>query len=243
MLAVSTVMVAGFGTVAHAGTAPTGSLLAAGAPAAAGLNLNAADVQSGLLRQGAKGSQVKAIQQRLIDLGYWLDGADGEFGPLTTQAVYAVQKAAGIERDGVVGPATRAALDKGVRPKASTSSGNVVEIDLARQLLLVVSDGKVRRIFNTSTGSGKPYVSNGQKQVATTPKGRYPVFRAVDAWDPGPLGALYRPKYFNRGIAVHGYSSVPPYPASHGCARVSIAAMDWLWANGSLKQHTPVVVR
>jgi lipoprotein-anchoring transpeptidase ErfK/SrfK len=42
---------------------------------------------------------------------------------------------------------------------------------------------------------------------------------------------LYRPRYFNAGIAVHGYSSVPSYPASHGCVRVSDAAMDWIWGN------------
>jgi hypothetical protein len=52
---------------------------------------------------------------------------------------------------------------------------------------------------------------------------------------PGPLGDLYRPKYFNRqGIAVHGYANVPPYPASHGCVRVSLAAMDWLWRTDQL---------
>lgn len=101
----------------------------------------------------------------------------------------------------------------------------------------------MRQVFNTSTGSGESYESRGQQQVAVTPTGEYSVFRQVDAWDPGPLGSLYRPKYFNGGIAVHGYSSVPPYPASHGCARVSIAAMDWLWENGSLDHGTPVIVR
>jgi hypothetical protein len=40
-----------------------------------------------------------------------------------------------------------------------------------------------------------------------------------------------RPRYFHPdGIAVHGYPSVPPYPASHGCARVSEEAMDMVWA-------------
>lgn len=32
------------------------------------------------------------------------------------------------------------------------------------------------------------------------------------------------------GIAVHGSSSVPAYPASHGCVQVTNAAMDWIWA-------------
>ena len=29
---------------------------------------------------------------------------------------------------------------------------------------------------------------------------------------------------------MHGYTDVPPYPASHGCVRVSNAAMDFIWA-------------
>ncbi|MGC1210903.1 MAG: L,D-transpeptidase [Micromonospora sp.] len=43
-------------------------------------------------------------------------------------------------------------------------------------------------------------------------------------------GEVSRPKYFEeQGIAIHGYTSVPPYPASHGCVRVTLPAMDWLW--------------
>ncbi|WP_159942599.1 MULTISPECIES: L,D-transpeptidase family protein [unclassified Nocardiopsis] len=196
------------------------------------------------LRQGSTGPEVSAVQERLTELGYWIDGVDGQFGFHTEQAVVALQKAAGIARDGVVGPDTRAALAEGVRPGARTSSGDLVEIDLDRQLLLVVSGGEVERIVNTSTGSGQPYeASDGTERIATTPTGTYTVFREVDSWDPGPYGALYRPKYFNRGIAVHGYPSVPPEPASKGCARVSLAAMDWLWESGSLDVHTTVLVR
>jgi lipoprotein-anchoring transpeptidase ErfK/SrfK len=29
--------------------------------------------------------------------------------------------------------------------------------------------------------------------------------------------------YFVRGYAIHGYASVPVYPASHGCLRVPVA--------------------
>lgn len=196
------------------------------------------------LRQGSNGPEVSAVQERLTELGYWIDGVDGWFGFHTEQAVVALQKAAGIARDGVVGPDTRAALAEGVRPQAQTTSGDLLEIDLDRQLLLVVSGGEVERVVNTSTGSGLPYeASDGSERIATTPTGTYTVFREVDAWDPGPYGALYRPKYFHGGIAVHGYPSVPPEPASKGCARVSLAAMDWLWESGGIDVHTTVLVR
>ena len=37
--------------------------------------------------------------------------------------------------------------------------------------------------------------------------------------------------YFIRGYAIHGYASVPPYPASHGCLRVPVpdAASIFAW--------------
>ncbi|MFD0773306.1 L,D-transpeptidase family protein, partial [Streptomonospora algeriensis] len=195
------------------------------------------------LSLGDSGAAVREAEERLKELGYWLGPVDGEFDVRTSQAVFAVQKAAGIARDGVIGPDTRAALEEGPVPEASSSSGEVVEVDLDRQLLLVVRDGEVRHVLNASTGSGETYTSRGQTKVAVTPTGEYGVFRRVDAWDEGPLGSLYRPAYFNGGIAVHGYASVPPYPASHGCVRVSVPAMDWLWAHGYADNGTPVVVR
>jgi hypothetical protein len=64
----------------------------------------------------------------------------------------------------------------------------------------------------------------------------------VNAWHKSPLGYLYRPQYFNGGIAVHGYTSVPSTPASHGCVRVSLPAMDNLWRVGGMQVSTSVLV-
>jgi lipoprotein-anchoring transpeptidase ErfK/SrfK len=173
---------------------------------------------------------VLALQQRLADLGYWIGTPDSRYGEQTAQAVTALQKVAGLSRDGVVGPRTRAALEQGPRPSSRSTSGHVIEVDLKRQVLLVVDGGRVSRILNTSTGSGAYYTApDGHRAHATTPPGRYSVIRGVDGWDTSPLGHLYRPRYFNGGIAVHGYPSVPPFPASHGCVRVSLGAMDMIW--------------
>ncbi|QBI55880.1 hypothetical protein EKD16_20605 [Streptomonospora litoralis] len=232
-VALAAVTAGGWSAAAHAATTPSAAPPAA--PAQSG--------EQPLLSRGDSGPEVREVERRLKELGYWLGPADGEFDVRTSQAVFALQKAAGIGRDGIVGPNTRAALAEGPRPAASSSSGEVIEVDLDRQLLLVVRDGEVRHILNTSTGSGATYTSEGQTKVAVTPTGEYGIFRRVDGWDDGPLGSLYRPVYFNGGIAVHGYSSVPPYPASHGCVRVSIPAMDWLWTNGHATNGTPIVVR
>ncbi|WP_431946323.1 peptidoglycan-binding protein [Micromonospora marina] len=195
------------------------------------------------LRRGDTGDRVQALQKRLDRLGYWVGETDGTFGLLTEQAVYALQKAAGLRPDGIVGAKTRAALDDGRRPDARSTDGHLAEVDLDRQLLLIVDDGEVSRIFNTSTGTFEHYTHQGETYLADTPRGRWTVDWQVDGWRDGPLGRLYRPKYFQeQGIAIHGYTSVPPYPASHGCVRVTLPAMDWLWTQDVLPRKTPVWV-
>jgi N-acetylmuramoyl-L-alanine amidase len=130
-----------------------------------------------------------------------------------------------------------------VRPAARTTKGGVVEIDKKTQTLLVVNAGVVRWVFNTSTGSGRKYRQGGKDHIAVTPSGDFRVFRRVDGWDDGPLGKLYRPQYFNGGIAVHGYPVVPSTPESHGCCRVSLPGMDFLWGAGGMGVGTRVLVR
>jgi peptidoglycan hydrolase-like protein with peptidoglycan-binding domain len=193
------------------------------------------------LHAGDTGPYVKDVQQRLTALGYWNGSADGVYGGLTSQAVMALQKAAGLGRDGVFGPATRRALQNGVRPQ-SRIGGNGIEIDKGRQLLLIVRGGRVATILNPSTGSGQSYTSEGSTRIATTPSGTFTTYRAVNHLDKGPLGDLWRPRYFNGGIAVHGAGSVPGYPASHGCARVSNPAMDMIWADDLMPIGSRVVV-
>ncbi len=241
------------GAPAHAGTAASTSAAstaaaastsaAAAVPTAAPAATTAAAAAAPVLRPGSKGKAVLAAQKRLAALGYWHGKPDGVYGPATMHAVTALQKVAGLARDGVLGPRTARALAAGVRPKAASTRGHVVEIDLARQVLLVVRNGKVNYVLDASTGSGKYYTVNGVRKHAVTPKGSYRVFRGVDGWDPGPLGKLYRPRYFNGGIAVHGYPSVPPYPASHGCVRVTLGAMDLLWSSKLLPIGRRVLVR
>jgi peptidoglycan hydrolase-like protein with peptidoglycan-binding domain len=197
----------------------------------------------GLLRRGDRGAAVEAAQRRLRELGYWVGPVDRVFGPLTEQAVFAIQKAAGLERDGVVGPRTRQALEQGRRPQARSRAGRVVEVDERRQLLLVVGDGRVRWTLNTSTGTDEYYTYGGRRYLADTPHGRWEIYRQIDGWRESHLGRLYKPKYFHRdGIALHGYTNMPRYAASHGCVRVTLAAIDWIWAEDVAPIGTPVWV-
>jgi hypothetical protein len=79
--------------------------------------------------------------------------------------------------------------------------------------------------------------------MADTPPGSYKVYYQVDGWQEGVLGPMYRPKYFHHdGIALHGYNAIPPYPASHACARVSFDAMDFIWTDDLLPMGSTVLV-
>ena len=184
-----------------------------------------------------------ALQTRLTELGYWLGTPDGTFGSLTTQAVMAVQGVAGFSRDGRVGPQTRQALVDGVRPTARSTGGHVTEIDLDHQVILFVDDGEVSRTLHTSTGTFKKYTHGGRTHLADTPRGKWTVTWAQNGWREGELGRLYRPRYFHAdGVAVHGYNSVPGHAASHGCARVTLPAMDMIWANDLMPKGSAVWV-
>jgi lipoprotein-anchoring transpeptidase ErfK/SrfK len=130
-----------------------------------------------------------------------------------------------------------------VRPTARSINGDgiVAEVDKTRQLLLYTRDGRVEWVFNTSTGSGERYISQGRWAIATTPEGKWPFAYAVNGEDDGPLGELWRPRYFVDGYAIHGSPSVPGYPASHGCGRVANPVIDFIWDTGMLPLHTSFV--
>ena len=98
------------------------------------------------IKKGQKGDHVQEVQQALIDAGFSCGscGADGIFGSATREAVKAFQASRGLAADGVVGPATWAALfqDSTPTPKPSPtpppSSGNTVGdqiVSLAREYL------------------------------------------------------------------------------------------------------------
>ncbi len=67
-------------------------------------------IQSAILKQGTKGSEVKEVQRRLKLWGYYKGNVDGVFGAGTKSAVIAFQKKNGLKADGVVGKATYQAL-------------------------------------------------------------------------------------------------------------------------------------
>jgi lipoprotein-anchoring transpeptidase ErfK/SrfK len=172
------------------------------------------------------------LERRLRGLGYWLGAVDDSYDSSTAHAVVAFQKQHGLSRDGLAGSEVFGAL-AGAQPARSRSpEGGHVEIDLGRQVLLVVDRASAVTVLDVSTG----------RVAGTTPVGHFAITREIDGFRHSPMGVLYRPKYFYAGVAVHGYPSVPPRPASHGCVRTTNAAMDWLWSSGGMAVGTPVWV-
>jgi peptidoglycan hydrolase-like protein with peptidoglycan-binding domain len=191
-------------------------------------------------RVGSTGPEVLHLQQRLTALGYRPGPADGRYGAATASAVMAFQKHEGLLRDGAAGPQTMAAVD-GPTVGAGPQGGPGLEIDLERQIMFVVSLDGTHTILNVSTGNNRSYRHPaGYTAVAVTPKGSFAVGRKIDAEEHAPLGVLYRPMYFRGGFAVHGSRSVPAYPASHGCVRVSYEDEDWLFP--MISPGTPVTI-
>lgn len=199
----------------------------------------------------ADGEATRVVQQRLLDLGFWLAAVDGEYGTTTRQAVMAFQKYHLIEATGEVDPATAELLTTmPIRAVAAARTGDLVEINKATQLLFVVRGGVTMWVFNASTGNGLPYEEEDQntpgkivRDVALTPDGEWKVNRErPEGWWDGDLGQIYRPKYFKGGVAVHGSGSVPNYPASHGCVRVTVAAMDFIWERDLMPMRSKVWV-
>src|SRR5690349_17493442 len=63
-----------------------------------------------VLKQGSQGAQVVSLQNQLKALGFDPGTVDGKFGPGTKKALIAFQKSKGLQADGMVGPASLAAL-------------------------------------------------------------------------------------------------------------------------------------
>ncbi len=184
---------------------------------------------NGALRSGNRGPEVQAYEERLKALHFDPGAVDGVFDSRTTYAVQAVDKIIGAPRDGIITPAVQAAL-QGWQYQAGVPNGeaNRTEINLDQQVLTVYTAGQVTLITTTSTGNGSHFCGGDDGcQYAITPVGKFKFEWNYRGWRTGPLGKLYNPYYFNGGIAVHGFNSVPTKAASHGCARIPMHISEY----------------
>jgi lipoprotein-anchoring transpeptidase ErfK/SrfK len=163
-------------------------------------------------------AEIKQAQSRLAELGYGT-------GP---NALIAFQKYDGREVTGKLNREEVDAITNASAPRAKDPGYKHVEVDLDRQVLLSIDeDGVVKKVLPVSTGSNKQYHEKRMSGLAYTPRGRFKIYAKIAGWRKSPLGMLYYPNYFSDGLAIHGNSSVPDTPESHGCVRVpNSAAVD-----------------
>jgi hypothetical protein len=127
-----------------------------------------------VLRLGSRGASVKRLQQDLVALRYLPWGAaTGVFDERTSHAVVAFQGWQRHARDGVVRARTWAALEHARVPAAPSGFERGLVVDTSRQVLLLVSNGVVRRAIHVSTAA----------PGHSTPRGRFRVYRKeVMSW-------------------------------------------------------------
>ncbi|MBA3299043.1 MAG: murein L,D-transpeptidase, partial [Thermoleophilaceae bacterium] len=160
--------------------------------------------------QGARGTHVLLLQRGLARLGFAVP-VTGRYDPGTSRAVLAFRKTNGLGRTGyaswrVFSPVLR---NRGAFRPRFPRAGRHLEFDWSRQLLALVDGGRARHVYHASSG----------KASTPTVFGTFSFYRK----EPGTnsLG-MVQSNYFIGGYAIHGFASVPTYPASHGCIRVPI---------------------
>jgi Putative peptidoglycan binding domain/L,D-transpeptidase catalytic domain len=161
-------------------------------------------VRAPALALGSRGDAVAALEHRLASLRYALGGIDRLYAGDTRDAVLAFQKVQGLARTGRVDARVWRTL-AGARTPVPRYRSTHIEIYKGRQVAFEVRNGRVTAITHVSTGA-----------TGNTPLGTWHVYRKVTGWD----WVLWYPLYFLRGFALHGYPTVPAYPASHGCVRL-----------------------
>ena len=175
------------------------------------------------LQYGARGADVLAMQHRLWSLHYWLK-ITGVFDYDTQEAVYAFQSINGLGMDGVVGPKTGAALVSPHTYRAqdpSVATRIEVNINSKVQVLVYYKNNVLTLISHISSAGGYHFCDPHGCSIATTPTGWYRANWFDPGWVKVPLGEMYNPVFFIGGsYAIHGDTSVPNYPASHGCVRI-----------------------
>ena len=159
---------------------------------------------------GSRGTAVRLLQRALVARGYVV-GRRGTYDARTARAVLAMRKVSGMPRTSAADRTVmrRLANGGGFFRVRHPDHGKHIEADLSRQVIALIRGNRVERIYPTSSGS----------PATPTVRGHYKFYLAQPGYN---AKEMYFSKYFVGNYAIHGYKSVPVYPASHGCLRVPI---------------------
>ena len=168
------------------------------------------------LHVGSRGTFVQLLEERLAELHYRIEGIDRRYDSRTGDAVVAFRKVQGMERLFSVSTAVwRTLADPRIpQPRVDTRAFHI-EVDQTRQVLYTVEDRVVTNVIHISTGAG-----------GATHDGSFRVYRKLAGFS---AHHLYYPSYFDGLRAIHGWTEVPTYAASHGCVRVPYWHAQWIF--------------
>lgn len=178
------------------------------------------DVDWRRLSVGSSGAHLKGMLTGLVRLKIRVPGMGTRFGSSTRDAVVAFQKAYRLPRTYSFAYADWRKLDGAVPVKPRYASPAVhIEVDKTRQILMIVRTGKVSALIAVSTGA-----------TGNTPEGAFRIQQKHPSTSTFTGdGVLFRTMGFLGNFAIHGWVSVPPYPASHGCVREPMWVAPWVY--------------
>jgi L,D-transpeptidase catalytic domain len=163
------------------------------------------------LRRGQCGDVVVGFKKAMRKMGYIAN--DGRcFGGKTARGVLAYRKVNDMARSTRAGKGLvkKVFSGKGGYNVRYPKAGEHLEAPLSKQVLVFIKDGKPFAIYPISSG----------KSSTPTVTGHFEFIRTEPGYN---SHGMYYSWYFYGGYAVHGYNSVPDYPASHGCLRTFIS--------------------
>jgi lipoprotein-anchoring transpeptidase ErfK/SrfK len=163
------------------------------------------------LHQGECGDVVVGFKKAMRKMGYIAN--DGScFGGKTGRGVLAYRKVNDMSRSMRAGAGLVKSVfaGKGGYEVRHPGAGEHVEAPLSKQVLVFAKGDKPFAIYPISSG----------KSSTPTVTGHFEFIRQEPGYN---SHGMYYSFYFYGGYAVHGYESVPDYPASHGCLRTFIA--------------------
>ena len=174
-----------------------------------------------LSKRGSTGSEVRQIQTKLKNWGYYTGNVDGIFGKLTEAAVIKFQKYNGLSADGIAGPQTLAAMGISSSSSSGSSGSNAGNIDLLARAVYGEARGEpyagqvavaaviLNRVKDSrfpKTVAGVVYqagafdvVSDGQINLTPNSTAYQAARDALNGWDP-TYGCLY---YYNPRTATN----------------------------------------
>ncbi|MBN1319398.1 MAG: S-layer homology domain-containing protein [Thermoleophilia bacterium] len=179
--------------------------------------------------KGCRGMLVAFLESRLTALRYPCGDVDGVYDDRTRDAVMAFEKVERLQRDGVADAQVWQHLFMAQTPVPRLSAaGTRLEVDLTRQVVFVVRENAVTEVIHCSTGK------------AGTPPGHGKMWLMQTGWQECSVGWMFYPCYFYPHIAIHGSSSVPPWPASHGCVRTPNWIAPWVYSQAFIGMSVDV---